>query len=53
LALIGSLLKTNQVAILIDFADLQFTTWVSKLFTEYLQLQVDAIYTFKSLFEPS
>ena len=46
LTLIASLLATNQVAVLVDFADPDFIEWSKKLLLEELKLQVDAIYSF-------
>lgn len=53
LTLIGSLLETNQVAILIDYADLELTSWIFKVLNERLLMQVDAVYCYSSLYEPS
>ena len=49
LTLIAKLLKTNQVAILLDYADLNLTKWVHSTLQLHLKLQVDAIYTFHTL----
>ena len=42
--MISELLGTNQIAILIDFADPEFNAWLSKILVDNLKLQVDAIY---------
>ena len=53
LQLIGSLLSTNQIALLIDFADPKVTDWMYQVLLNDLKVQVDAIYSYNNLYKPS